>query len=240
MAVLLLDIGNSRCKAVVFSQGQFQLLASHQAADLSGFNIEQVLCSSVATAARFVEIQQQTGLTHLRWTEIRSEASRHGLQNCYGQPELLGVDRWLAMLGARTLLPAQPLLVIDAGTAITVDWVDAVGQHQGGWILPGLRLLEKSVTSNTAKVFAQDGLPLTLQPGTSTGQCLQNGCLAAAIGALQTAIQQQQVAAVVCTGGDAATLLPFLQSSVPLQLDPLLIFRGLALYLPKITELAKE
>ncbi len=240
MAVLLLDIGNSRCKAVAYSQGEFHLLASHHAADLSAFCIHEVLCSSVANAERFAEIQQQTGLAQLRWTEIRSEASRHGLHNCYAQPELLGVDRWLAMLGARTLFPAQPLLVIDAGTAITVDWVDAVGQHQGGWILPGLRLLEKSVTTNTAKVFAQDGLQLSLQPGMSTGACLQNGCLAAATGALQAALQQQQVAAVICTGGDAATLLPFLQATVPLQLDPLLIFRGLALYLPKSTELAKE
>lgn len=240
MAVLLLDIGNSRCKAVLYQQGQLLLLASHHAIDLANYAIEAVFCSSVAKGERYQEIQHQTGLAHLNWTEIRSEASRHGLTNCYQQPTLLGVDRWLAMQGARTLWPAQDLLVIDAGTAITVDWVDATGQHLGGWILPGLRLLEKSVTTNTARVFSQDGLPTELQPGTSTGACLQNGCLAAATGALQAALQLRTVTTVICTGGDAATLLPFLQSDSAIQLDPLLIFRGLALYLPKTAELAKE
>jgi type III pantothenate kinase len=240
MAVLLLDIGNSRCKAVLYQQGAFSLLASHQAADLADFAIEAVFCSSVANTERYQEIQQQTGLAQLNWTEIRSEASRHGLTSCYQQPHLLGVDRWLAMLGARTLWPGQDLLVIDAGTAITVDWVDATGQHLGGWILPGLRLLEKSVTTNTARVFSQDGLLSGLQPGTSTGACLQNGCLAAAAGALQAALQLRAVSTVICTGGDAATLLPYLQSDFAIQLDPLLIFRGLALYLPKTAKLAKE
>ena len=121
MAVLLLDIGNSRCKAVLYQQGEFSLLASHQAADLAEFAIEAVFCSSVANTERYQEIQQQTGLAQLNWTEIRSEASRHGLTSCYQQPHLLGVDRWLAMLGAKTLWPGQDLLVIDAGTAITVD-----------------------------------------------------------------------------------------------------------------------
>lgn len=241
MAILLLDIGNSRCKAAILEARKIRLIDSHFAADLIGFKIESVYYSSVASVDRVNRITEETGLVDLAWREVRSETDWQGLINCYQAPEKLGVDRWLAMLGARELHPQKNLLVIDAGTAITVDWVNGAGQHQGGWIIPGLRLLEKAVTTNTALVKLPNPKEIgLLTAGQSTSECLQNGCLAAAVGALQMAIQQQKVDAIVCTGGDATLLASYLRAAQPIEVDPLLIFRGIVLYLPNNEDVAKD
>jgi type III pantothenate kinase len=62
----------------------------------------------------------------------------------YDDPSKLGVDRFLAMLVALGRFPNSPLLVIDAGSAVTFDVIDAKGVHQGGLIMPGLRALRES------------------------------------------------------------------------------------------------
>ncbi|MDP1069535.1 type III pantothenate kinase, partial [Klebsiella pneumoniae] len=63
----------------------------------------------------------------------------------------MGVDRWLAMLAAWQRV-GQSCWVVDCGSAITLDLLDAEGRHQGGYILPGLRLMQQSLLGNTAEV----------------------------------------------------------------------------------------
>lgn len=230
MAELLLDIGNSRVKAVLHQDGSFQLLPAHDAATIAQYQISAVLCASVASDDRIDAVRQETGLQQVSWRIVHSEAAKSGLRSQYTEPHLLGVDRWLAMLGAIKLWPSQSLLVVDAGTALTLDWVDASGQHLGGWIIPGFRLQQQAVIGQTAKVFNNSMQHAQVALGTDTSSCLQNGCLSAAVAVILQGFSLKNATKVVLTGGDANLLLPYLFELDP-QVEPLLIFRGLSLYI---------
>jgi len=232
MAELLLDIGNSRTKAVLHQEGSFMMLPDHNATTMAQYQISAVLCASVASDDRIDAIRQETGLVREPWQIVHSEAAKSGLRSQYLEPHLLGVDRWLAMLGAIQLWPAQSLLVVDAGTALTLDWVDEQGQHLGGWIIPGFRLQQQAVIGQTAKVFNNSMQHAKVSLGVDTSSCLQNGCLTAAVAVILQGFSLQQATKVVLTGGDANLLLPYLSELNP-QVEPLLIFRGLSLYIQK-------
>lgn len=233
MSWLLIDVGNTRAKAVVFdgtSLGPLQVFPDEfvRPADLQG-----VLFASVASDDRINELKTHNGLDDVPWTQLFSAANAFGLQNCYDTPTTLGVDRWLAMLGAMSQYPQQDVLVIDAGTALTIDQVSADGQHQGGWILPGLRMQHKAVTSHTAKVFSREFDEAQLSFGKNTDQCLKHGILAGLCGVIQQAARLSLTAQILLTGGDAEFLQHHLQQSAPdiaIQVDPWLIFRGMQLY----------
>lgn len=230
MAELLLDIGNSRTKSVLHQDGNFTLLPDHHAATIEQNEISAVFCASVASDERIATVRQETALQRVPWQIVHSEAAKSGLRSQYTEPHLLGVDRWLAMLGAIKLWPAQSLLVVDAGTALTLDWIDANGQHLGGWIIPGFRLQQQAVIGQTAKVFNNSMQHAQVALGTDTSSCLQNGCLSAAVAVILHGFSLQNTTKVVITGGDANLLLPHLSELNP-QVEPLLIFRGLSLYI---------
>ncbi len=80
-----------------------------------------------------------------------TEKSWQNLSNGYDRPEQMGVDRWLAMIAAWHKFH-QACLVVDCGTAITLDAIDAQGQHLGGHIVPGFQLLQKNLIAATARV----------------------------------------------------------------------------------------
>ncbi|RVU32999.1 type III pantothenate kinase [Rheinheimera riviphila] len=230
MAELLLDIGNSRTKAVLHQDGRFTLLPDHFATSIQQYDISAVFCASVARDERIAAVREETGLQHVAWRIVHSEATKSGLRSQYTEPHLLGVDRWLAMLGAIKLWPAQSLMVVDAGTALTLDWVDESGQHLGGWIIPGFRLQQQAVIGQTAKVFNNSMQHAQVALGTDTSSCLQNGCLSAAVAVILQGFSLQTATKVVLTGGDANLLMPHLTQLDP-QVEPLLIFRGLSLYI---------
>ncbi|WP_352284776.1 type III pantothenate kinase, partial [Pseudoalteromonas sp. Q18-MNA-CIBAN-0097] len=73
----------------------------------------------------------------------------------------LGIDRWLALIAGFTLYPNTACIVVDAGTATTIDVLDSEGLHLGGWILPGLDLMTSSLTQNTQRVFDDGKTPFT-------------------------------------------------------------------------------
>ena len=87
---------------------------------------------------------------------LRSTARFGGVINAYSDPAQYGVDRWAALLGARALTH-QPICIIDAGTAITVDLIDADGRHKGGLIMPGLRMMREALQQGTAGIDQTNG-----------------------------------------------------------------------------------
>lgn len=89
----------------------------------------------------------------------------------------LGVDRWLAMLAAHTAAPGSGHLVVDAGTAITLDIVASGGQHLGGYIVPGLDMQKTALLHNTRHVSAPADWQLGMAPGQNTRQCVEHGIL---------------------------------------------------------------
>lgn len=227
---LLLDIGNTREKAALIKNGKVSALPQLAPDNLATLPIKAVYFASVSSPERLADIKQQLGLDHLPWRQVHSDAQAGGVTNIYHHPESLGVDRWLAMLGAQLLWPAQSFLIVDAGTAVTLDWLNIDGMHRGGWIVPGLRMQQQAVVSNTAKVINSEVFNGRLAPGDDTITCLQNGCLAAVLGAIRLAWQQMPCDKLLLTGGDSKFLKPYL-TDLPLVVEPLLIFHGLARYI---------
>lgn len=227
---LLLDVGNSRIKAVIYHNGKLTPLPSITLDAVKNQPWQAVYVASVAADEKINTLQQQLELTHIPWHRLRSEDSAFSVKNSYSMPEKLGIDRWLAMLGATALFAFTDLLVVDAGTALTLDWLDQTQQHQGGWILPGMRLQQEAVINNTAKVLSQPGEASILTLGNDTHSCVENGALAAVCGAIRLGWQLKPTKHLLLTGGDATKLIPYL-TDLPIYHDPLLVFRGIARYI---------
>lgn len=227
---LLLDIGNTREKAALVKQGKVTALPQLAPENLAKLPIKAVYYASVASQEKVAVIKQLLGLEDLPWRQVHADALAYGVTSIYQQPQTLGVDRWLAMLGTQLLFPANSALIVDAGTAVTLDWLGGDGQHQGGWILPGLKMQQHAVVKNTAKVFNSEMFNGRLEPGEDTVTCLQNGCLASVLGAIRLAWQQNPCQKLLLTGGDSKFLKSHL-SDLPLVVEPLLIFHGLARYI---------
>ena len=159
-----------------------------------------------------------------------------GVVNGYLEYDRLGMDRWLAMVGAFQL-ERRAMVVIDLGTALTVDFVDAKGGHLGGYICPGFSLLRQQLTTHTRRIgYAAGEMPM-LQgepaPGRSTVQAVERGCFLM----LRSFVASQVLAAsdylgadfvIYSTGGDATLI----DDMVGVRRVPDLVFRGLAIACP--------
>lgn len=157
MSCLLIDSGNSRIKwgwgsgcgindvAAIDSASSRQIPALWS--DLP--TPDHVWVTNSAGEERLLWLQQQLVEQWGMRAEVAiTERQRGRLTNGYREPQQLGVDRWLAMVAAWRRLQSA-FCLIDCGTAVTLDFVDAAGQHQGGNILPGLggtmeRLLQRA------------------------------------------------------------------------------------------------
>ena len=159
MSALLVDLGNTRWKAALSAGGEIGLVESGVHADVQAFRgflvrnavgVERVLVASVTgdSVEQAVESEVRRCLG-LPCQMIKSTDRMPNIVSGYRKPEQLGVDRLLAMVAARANSSA-PLCVIDAGTAVTMDFVDASGLHLGGFILPGLQMYRDCLLANTA------------------------------------------------------------------------------------------
>ena len=143
---------------------------------------------------------------------LASVPSMCGIQNAYTEPGTLGVDRWAAMVGACARAGSAPVLVIDAGTAVTIDYVGTDRIFRGGVIFPGLHAMFNALHVSTARIRAHLGEAqageLKLQ-NPDTRAAVDNGVRLALAGAVSQAVQQFRKVAgqglqIFITGGDAA------------------------------------
>jgi type III pantothenate kinase len=169
------------------------------------------------------------------WQSSVTEAC--GVTNAYAQPQNLGVDRWAALIAARVRYPNQACIVVDAGTAITVDLLDATGLHLGGVILPGAASMLDTLNraeqlfpdaSRDLHEFAKSVPPFA----SSTQDAVLAGIVFAVQGGVKAVIEQQaaqinvKIATlpIILTGGDSTMLnLDSLQT----QQVPDLVLEGL-------------
>jgi type III pantothenate kinase len=226
---LLLDLGNTRLKAVAYDGENFIAQKFQTLAELLTRPFRAAYLSSVGHEEGTAELIRALEAANLPYTVLQSEARAFGLTNSYQHPQKLGVDRWLAMLGAHCKYPGQDLLVVDAGTAVTLDWIRG-GQHLGGWIIPGLRLQQQALLTHTARVNKDQQLLPSLTAGRSTNVCMENGALAAVVGAIRCGWQTSPANYLLLTGGDALLLKRYLVD-LPIQLEADLLFQGIAQYI---------
>jgi type III pantothenate kinase len=153
-----------------------------------------------------------------------------GVVNAYSEPGKLGVDRWLSMLAAYHQ-EKTACCVVDCGTTITVDMVAADGQHQGGYIVPGLQLLRDTLAARSKALATERTDWSSLAPGISTISALHNGILRSVLGFVRDIERESRNAGALYqwyfTGGDAPVLLPHLDWEI--RHEPNLVLDGLEL-----------
>lgn len=189
---LLIDLGNTSIKYVFVSPELNIMTAPKLKASFANVSDLPKLIKH-ANACYFCSVKNdQLALDIMALCEkakipckqAKSAKQQFGLRNAYQNVQNMGADRWMAIMAASFLSKAKGfdnVLVIDAGTAMTCDFI--IGhQHVGGWIAPGLTLLRESVVSRTERVFDDHASPTHLTPGTDTPLCVAQGALAQTLG----------------------------------------------------------
>ena len=172
----------------------------------------------------------------LFWLQLNGDSPYAGMRSLYQEPGKLGADRWAAMVGARAL-SNKNTLIVNAGTATTIDLLGSNGVHYGGWILPGLGLMQESLHSKTAQLPMVTREESRSEFGTSTNQAIISGCDAAQIGAIQFALMQAKeinvpIEKIWLDGGNAKILAKEIsQTNLPakqfIELTEGLVLRGI-------------
>lgn len=253
MSVLLIDVGNTRLKWCLDGVAESASGAAAHPLDASDYDsdygyllnvcqeisraqkspVERILVASVkhdafneALEKAVCDVQGQAPLF------IQVAAHIGGFACAYDNPERLGVDRWLAMLGCFATTPNLDFCVVDFGTAVKLDWVAAGGQHQGGMITLGLRGSVDALLSKTDRIYTQtagvEGANLGF--GRNTEAAVHNGALFALVALVERAAQRLNDLSVgpsrlVLTGGNARQVSENL--AVPHQIESNLVYEGM-------------
>lgn len=167
---------------------------------------------------------------------VSTSASACGVRCAYAEPARLGVDRWVATIAAFHLASGAAL-VVDAGTAVTVDLVDAGGQHLGGLILASPELMARALYRDTSDIGHAHTQSMPGAGAGAFGRSTDEAVSFAAVLALAGAIDRAGAEAAAAlgaapplfiTGGGAPALLPYLSAEV--RHRPHLMLEGLALF----------
>lgn len=263
--VLLVDIGNSRLKwaLAVAEQGAFErrgvmtLEALHATGERAALDrllrrvapVQAIHVCSVAgenAARRLRAATRELGLPRPRF--VRSAARGFGVRNGYREPWRLGVDRWVALIGAHHDYPDAAACIVNVGTALTIDLMDAQGRHQGGCIVPSPNLMIGALLQNTAGIRRRAGGQRgarRLERSLGTGRAVDGGlfahdtegallagashaCARLIDGALTTARDKiKSKPRLILAGGGADAVAPLLRARFERQDD--LVLRGLAI-----------
>lgn len=221
--MLLLDVGNSRCKWVYVQDGQWMQQGVVERANLVALQLDfahlpppsRILISNVAGLQVATQLRQLCA----HWTcapeFVQAQLTQGGVVNGYAQPQQLGSDRWLALIAAWHHFHAA-CLVVNCGTATTIDALSARGEFMGGLILPGVQLMRSSLVGNTSQLVQQEG-GLCDFPR-NTADAIHSGVLRATLSAIEyqyaTLARLYAGAYCVVSGGAAPQVWPHLSMPV--------------------------
>ncbi len=248
--MLLIDFGNSAIKGQWWFKDELQSSFSCRLGDNWQARLKLVLpdieatveatqCYYASVADPDSEAQLLNCLKAITGLEacvrLTTQTKTAGVHNSYADPDKLGVDRWLVLLGAIDLFGPVDKLIIDAGSAITVDLLTKDGKHLGGAILPGFNTSIARFKQIMSKAnFDHPDITRTEKPGYSTEACIHiNGCSDGIL--TDTSMVDQLIdrwfkrlapdAVMIVAGGDAKRINNNLQHSR--YEIPDLVFRGM-------------
>lgn len=188
--ILAVDAGNSRVKWALHDGDGFldegwvpnDALARLDAQWAALRAPATIVVANVAGPVVAQGLERQVARWNVEPVWASSEKAIAGVTNSYEDPTQLGVDRWAALVGARSITQAA-CVVVNAGTAATIDALSGRGEFLGGLILPGLDLMREALAGNTAKLTAERG-EFAAFPR-STRDAITTGALQALCGAAQ-------------------------------------------------------
>ena len=241
--LLCIDSGNSKTKWAVFNSAgeivDFGSGLNSELADLafpSASAYQRIILSNVAGAAHQASIIKRLA-SKLPMHTVQSPAVMAGLRNHYQVAQALGSDRFSAMMAAYCMQKAS-CVVVSAGTAVTIDALSVHGTQAdflGGWILPGLHLMQQSLTQAAAQLpetsFSSKPAEQT-KFARNTEDAMQFGALNAVVGAIKEmsaalTANDNKPSHVIISGGDAALIKTGLAVTTPCSIVDNLVLHGL-------------
>ncbi|SHG17610.1 pantothenate kinase [Microbulbifer donghaiensis] len=244
--ILELDLGNTRGKwrlldgDAVRSRGSLsiaELKSGNLPESWAGMRLQRVRAANVAGAAvadALAAVVSARFALPVEFARVTSQCA--GVTCGYRHIERLGVDRWLAVLAAHHKDP-RAALIVDCGSAVTLDLLDNGGRHLGGYIVPGLDLMRRALFQDTdaVKVSSELAPNMSLAPGRDTADAVNRGLVVMALGAIDRAMAELHSAGAASprlwlTGGDGPLLSALCDR--PHQLVTELVLDGLALTNP--------
>ncbi|RZA00237.1 MAG: type III pantothenate kinase [Sphingobacteriaceae bacterium] len=238
MAALVIDIGNTFTKLAVFEQDKLLFAEHYQNPDSAVLNWLLSIYSISTAIVSSVKKIQPDWLTKLGQTiplTLFSAEMAKGITIRYLTPATLGIDRIAAVLGAKHLFPGKSSLVIDGGTTITYDSIDAAGNFFGGSISPGLNTRYKALNDYTAGlslVQADEKFIETYGNNTETAirSGVQNGLKYELEGFIESYRNTDKELNIILTGGDSIFFDTLLKNSIfapYIKIEPHLVLQGL-------------
>ena len=230
---LIIDIGNTATKIAIFEQGKIKetTRCSNQSLDdlaslCKRYPIRKGILSSVISINE--EMRHQLEKLPFPLLEFTYQTPIP-IRNLYQTPQTLGMDRLAAVVAAYTRQPHCPVLVIDAGTCITYDFIDEQGQYQGGNISPGMEMRFQALHTFTDKLPHVKASGETPIYGNTTETAIRAGVIRGIEHEIRGYIQQQKKnypsLLVFLTGGNEFSFDTNLKSTI--FADGFLVLKGL-------------
>ena len=240
---LLLDIGNSSVNwaiekkddfsssgAFAYSNETFQQDVAENFSNIK--TPSSVIVSNVAGNEIFHSLNNWT---NTQWQlecwqpEVLTEYKH--LKNSYQDTTQMGLDRWLSMV-ASWEMNQSALCLVSCGTALTIDLIDNNGSHLGGYIIPGIELMQKALVDNTVQINSDIKKEPSISYANDTQTAINNGAFIATVSMIDNVIDRfltelNTEAKCIISGGMANLMQPLLRHSF--SYEPNLVLKGLSI-----------
>jgi len=236
-SILAIDAGNTRIKWGVHREDRFAATRALPTSQVDGLEAawggdaiaNRAIASNVAGPRVREALESACAHAGIALHVIQSQAEQLGVRNGYREPSQLGTDRWAALVAAHGDA-AQNQLVVNVGTALTIDALAGDGRFLGGLIVPGPALMRRSLDRGTADLRLTEGEYSDFPR--ATPDAITSGAIHACAGAVERmaavmAEQGVEPARIVLSGGAAAELAPHLPIEVAIREN--LVLDGLVL-----------
>ena len=220
---LIIDIGNTKVKLAVFDcQKRVKKTSTSHKNFLNKIRILQeeypkIKKAIISSVGKVTKEDLETLKDNFKLL-VLSNSTKIPFTNCYETPTTLGVDRIALVSASVNKYPDNNVLIIDAGTCVTYDFIDSQNNYFGGAISPGIRLRYKSLHNLTANLPLLDTKPPKALIGNSTAESIHSGIINGILKELDGIVaeyeKKYQDLTVILTGGDAKFLSKQLKSSI--------------------------
>ena len=216
---LTVDYGNSAAKVGIFDNQTLTEKRSFAVSEALKDFLEKSIAENIIVSSVKIDPHDiASWAIHCRSKFIMDHTLPIPVTNLYKTPSTIGMDRLAAVCGARWIFPSHHVLVIDAGTCITYDFIDKEGYYHGGAISLGLSMRFQALHTFTAKlplVSPKEGAPLT---GDTTETCILSGVINGTLAEVESLIAQygkkfEDLRVILC-GGDSAFFENKLKASI--------------------------
>lgn len=235
MIVLLIDAGNSRVKWALADGDVWLHQGKLEHSDIQSLrNIfpelprpQKALVSNVAGKSMMQQLLAACSQWSCPITFISAKVEQCGVRNLYDNAEQLGSDRWAALIAAHHT-GRSAWLVVDCGTATTVDALSADGQFLGGLILPGIDMMRQSLAAGSVQLTDNKNAGAWHEFPRNTSDAIFSGAIQATVGAIKLQFEALAVRAearCLLSGGAADFIYPHLK--LPVTREDNLVLHGL-------------